>query len=450
MVDARSARTDPFGQSSRVGVLVAADAHPWEAGALEAIAGAGRHLVLVKRCLDLSDLLATAATGSAQVALVSSRLSGLDADAVDRLAGQGVRVVAVVPERPPSARVPEEEVDEHTRLLRTGVSRVLRADAVAAIAESLLDAADADPPSEPLGTQARGKGAITAEAAVGPAGDGPERQGRLVAVWGPTGAPGRTTVAVGIAAEAAARDSHVTLVDADPYGGTAGQHLAVLEEVSGLLAATRLANSGQLDPAALSRVAREVAPRMRLVTGLPRPDRWVEVRNQAFRTVLATARRLDQLVVVDTGFALPGAPRDPYSSAPGRDDMTAAALAEADDVVVVASADPVGLTRLARSLRDLLDVRPDGPGHVVVNRMRPTLGWSERDICYLVGGVSPGASVTFLPDDRAAADRALVSGRSLVESGDSPLRRGIAAVVDQVLREPAVGVVARRRCRRGR
>jgi hypothetical protein len=113
-----------------------------------------------------------------------------------------------------------------------------------------------------------------------------------------------------------------------------------------------------------------------------------------------------------------------------------AAIEEADDVVVVASADPIGLTRLARSLRDLLDLRPGGPSHVVVNRMRGTLGWTERDIRYLVGGVTPGAAVTFLPDDRAAADRALVSGRPLVECGDSALRRAVAAVVDLLLGAP--------------
>ena len=31
-----------------------------------------------------------------------------------------------------------------------------------------------------------------------------------------------------------------------------------------------------------------------------------------------------------------------------------------------------------------------------------------------------------LPEDRIAVDRALVSGRTLLESGDSPLRRAMA------------------------
>jgi MinD-like ATPase involved in chromosome partitioning or flagellar assembly len=399
---------------------VAADASAWEATALDSIAAAGRHLTLVRRCLDLTDLLATATAGTADVALVSSRLRGLDADVVGRLLAQGVRVVAVIPGG--ASAVTEHEVGEPERLQRSGVTRVVGGDEVAAVADVLREAVDLWE-----GTEGPADWGPPEPATVE---DPPERTGRLVAVWGPTGGPGRTTLAVGIAAEAAHRGLSVSLLDADPYGGAAGQHLAVLEEVSGLLAATRLANMGTLDAAALARVAREVMPGLRLVTGLPRPDRWNEVRSQAFREVLSVARRLDELVVVDTGFGLPEPTVDVFGGGPARDDMTLAAIEEADEVVVVASADPVGLTRLARSLRDLLDLRPGGPSHVVVNRMRGTLGWTERDIRYLVGGVTPRATVTFLPDDRAAADRAMVTGRPLVEGGDAPLRRAVAAVVD--------------------
>ena len=64
---------------------------------------------------------------------------------------------------------------------------------------------------------------------------------------------------------------------------------------------------------------------------------------------------------------------------------------------------------------------------VVVNRMRDSLGWSRRDIVGMVEGYVRPAGVHFLPEDRAAADRALVAGRSLVELGDSaagPRRHG--------------------------
>jgi hypothetical protein len=70
---------------------------------------------------------------------------------------------------------------------------------------------------------------------------------------------------------------------------------------------------------------------------------------------------------------------------------------------------------------------------VVVNRMRPTLGWSEKDIAGMVEGFTRLTGLHFLPDDRAAVDRALVAGRTVVEVGDSALGRGIAAMVDSLV-----------------
>ena len=93
----------------------------------------------------------------------------------------------------------------------------------------------------------------------------------------------------------------------------------------------------------------------------------------------------------------------------------------ADEVVVVGNADPVGLSRLARGLVELRDLTGGAPVRVVVNRMRPTLGWSEKDIAGMVEGFTRLTGLHFLPDDRAAVDRALVAGRTVVESGDSAL-----------------------------
>ncbi len=77
--------------------------------------------------------------------------------------------------------------------------------------------------------------------------------GRVLVVWGPAGAPGRTTVAVGLASEIAAAGHECLLLDVDAYGGAVAQHLGVLDEVSGLLAAARAANAGQLDEDRLER-----------------------------------------------------------------------------------------------------------------------------------------------------------------------------------------------------
>ena len=244
----------------------------------------------------------------------------------------------------------------------------------------------------------------------------------MVAVHGAAGAPGRTTVAIGLAAERARVAGRCVLIDADPHGGAVAQHLGVLEEVSGLLAAARLVNAGALDAAALVRCRRQVVDGLELLTGLPRPDRWIEVRGGVLDEVLACSVGTGD-VVVDTGFSLEDdADLDRGQS---RNQLTLDAVAFADEVIVVGSAEPTGLARLARTLVDLRDAT-DAPVRVVVNRMRDSLGWSRKDITAMVEGYARPLGVHYLPEDRPTTDRALVTGRSVVELGDSALRRGLS------------------------
>ncbi|HET9860640.1 MAG TPA: hypothetical protein VFQ19_12745 [Nocardioidaceae bacterium] len=418
--------------NGRIPVLVAAGGAGWEAAALQHLATAGPGIVLLKRCVDLNDLLATATTGQAGVALLAHALPGLDGDSVELLRRSGVGLVLVA-----------EPVDlgdgEEARLRRLGVRHVLDSTDLSSLAGTVVSAAEDSGPAAPAPVDDPGG---TSEREVGTA--------RTIAVWGPAGAPGRTTVAVNLAAELAARDLETFLLDVDGYGGAVAQHLGVLDEMSGLLAASRMANAGQLDPARLGALARAVNPYLRLLTGLPRADRWTEVRDTAFEQLLDQARTLARYVVLDTSFCLEEDARASFGSgAPQRNAMTLASLEQADEILVVGSADPVGLARLARGLVDLLEAVPGSSLRVAVNRARPSLGWGEKEVRAMIEGFVTPRSVHFLPDDRAAADRALVAGKALVELGDAPLRRAVGALADAVAGTPAAGRTGpRRRLRR--
>lgn len=421
--------TPPRGPA-RVAVLVAAAGAPWEADALDRLERGGPGVGLARRCVDLTDLLATASTGLASVAVVSPTLPGLDADSVGTLRRCGLGVVLV--------GAPDDlQDDEVERMRRLGIEHLLSSTALARLADTVIAAAaDAAPLSEP-----------DLDDDAGPT--EPTDRGRVLAVWGPAGAPGRTTVAVGLATELARSGREAFLLDVDPYGGTVAQHLGVLDEVSGLLAAARSANSGLLDADRLAGFARQVGDRLRVLTGLPRPDRWPEVRPAAFADLLEQASLVAEHVVLDLGFSLEADPVDPFGgSAPQRNEMTLTGVQRADEVVVVGAADPVGLARLARGLVELRDVVPGVRPRVVVNRTRSSLGWSDREIRGMVEGFVTPLDVHFLPDDRAAADRALMAGQSLAESGDSPLREAVGALAHGVL--GGSGRPAARRRRLGR
>ncbi len=388
-------------------LLVVASGGAWEPEALRVL-GERTAMVVLKRCVDLPDLLASATSGQAQVAVLGAATTGLDVAAVDHLRRHGVRPVAVCEQA--------ELDDVRVRLRRIGVPAVVGDGDLDALPDAVVRVvAQAD-------TQ---EVAPLPEAALDP---GPGARGRAIAVWGPAGAPGRTLVAVAIAAELARRRRPTLLVDADPYGGTVGQVLGVMDEVSGVLAAGRWAVSGQLAERFTS-VQRGLGPCLSVITGLPRPERWTELRPEALDEVVDLGRRQGD-VVLDTGFSLEDDPARQGGGRPQRNQATLGALEAADEVLVVGAADPVGLSRLARGVVELRELLPATPVRVVVNRMRPSLGWSEKDVAQMVRGFARVDSLHFLPEDRVGVDRALVAGRSLLEGGESTLTRAVAGLVD--------------------
>jgi len=390
-------------------VLVLAAGAGWESAALQRIEER-RELALLRRCVDVEEMLATAAAGQAEVALVGADAPGLDAHAVDQLHRHGLRVVAVVPDGPAGEQARE-------RGLRAGVAALTSAGDLAGLAEALVAP---EPPRPVVVPGIAGPRAAEGEPA-------PERisasgaSGRVLVIWGASGAPGRSTVAAALAAELARRERATLLVDADPYGGAIAQQIGILDEVSGLLAAARLAASGDL-ATALPGVVRMIGGHLGVVTGLPRPDRWRELRGPVLAELLSAASATGD-VVVDTGFDLEESDRN---------QLTHTALERADEVLVVGAADPVGLTRLARGLAELRE-RGHTASQVVVNRMRPSLGWTQREVAQMLGRLVPGTVPVFLPDDRAGVDRALVTGRTLLEAApDGPLAVAVAALADRV------------------
>lgn len=416
-------------QGERVGVLLAGGGASWEVEALRLLDTDPGRVVLLKRCVDLPDLLASASTGQARVAVASAELPGLDVDSVGRLRAAGVGLVVVAATPDPVPVLP----GTHETLPAAELDRLLAA---------VLDAAEAAGGAG--GREPRTGASVGAPQPAPPESAGP---GRLVAVWGPAGAPGRTTVAVGLAASVA-RSHDTLLVDADPYGGAVAQHLGVLDELSGLLGAARLANAGRLDVERLAATAREVGPRLRVLTGLPRADRWPEVRESAFDAVLQAARSLSQVVVVDLGFSLEESGAGFGVGGPQRNQMTVSALDRADEVVVVGSSEPVGLARLARGLVELAETVPVAP-RVVVNRVRSSLGWGEREVRAMIEGFVSPRGVHFLPYDLDAADRAVMAGRPVTDVEGSVLARAVAELGAVVAgRAPAVG--ERRRALRRR
>ncbi|MDM7831715.1 AAA family ATPase [Cellulomonas edaphi] len=392
-------------------------------GVLTAIRGAAESLVVqaleahgqlqvTRRCADATELLAAAEAGLGRVAVVSGHLEHLDREAVDALHAAGVLAIGLADPTGPWAV---------ERLRGAGADEVLTEphdDATAAdVVDAVLRVLDATPAPRP------------APVPTHPA--APAERGRVVAVWGPAGAPGRTTVAVNLAAELASRGAPVLLADADTYGGSVAQVVGLLDEAPGLAAAVRQAGQGLLDPTTLARLSPFVATDLRVLSGTSRADRWPELSSSALESVWSVARDVARWTVVDTGFCLEQDELLSYDTrAPQRNAATLRTLEAADVVVVVGAGDPVGIQRLVRGLSELSELGLAGTRLVVVNRVRASVAGPRpaEAVAQALARYAGVRDAILVPEDRAATDTALLEARTLREvAPGSPERRAIAA-----------------------
>ena len=267
------------------------------------------------------------------------------------------------------------------------------------------------------------------------------RRGLVIAVWGPAGAPGRTSLAIALAAEVA--DAHaarsggqttIALADADTHAASIAPALGLLDEAPGFAAACRLAGSGALDPPQFERIAQQHRAgrgEIHVLTGLGRASRWPELSAERVSGVLTAARDWAAVTVVDVAA---GFEHDEELmtdlNAPRRNAATIEVLRSADLVVAVGAADPIGLSRYLRAHADLAELVEPDRVHTVINKVRSSaIGLNPaaqvRQTLARFGGIE---AAVLVPWDPAGFDAALLSGRPLLDA--APRSAARAAIRD--------------------
>ena len=280
--------------------------------------------------------------------------------------------------------------------------------------------------------------------AASPAGD--ERGGRIVLVWGPHGAPGRSTVAASLAHGLAASGGAI-LVDADVEAPSLVQLLGMPEDSSALAGATRLATHGRLDAESFQRVLAPVGGGLCLLGGLGRSGRWRELPPASMTEVWLQCRRAAAWTVVDVAGGPVDDEVDDFTLEPGRGAVTADLVAHADVVLVVGGADPVGVRRLLQLLDEMgASMNPAGRVEVVINRVRasaagPSPQQALREALARFGGLE---DIVLLPDDAVTADACLLRGCTVLEGAPtSALGKALSALVDRI--DPQVAAARKNR-----
>ncbi|MDQ1606017.1 MAG: hypothetical protein QOJ18_384, partial [Microbacteriaceae bacterium] len=270
--------------------------------------------------------------------------------------------------------------------------------------------------------------------------------GQVIAVWGPAGSPGRTTLAINVAAEIAAAGYTVALADVDTHSGSIAPALGLLDEAPGFAAACRLAGADSLTHSELERIGQRYLSsggNFWVLTGIGRPNRWPELSGDRVVATLRECRSWVDFTIVDTGSSLEN--DEEISSdlfAPRRNAATISALREADEVIAVGSADPVGLSRFLRAHADLVETLETEQVTVVMNKIRASaIGLNPAgqvaQTLQRFGGI---ASPVLVPHDQSSLDAAILDGKTLLDSAPkSAARMAIRQFVEsRLLPQPDV------------
>lgn len=234
----------------------------------------------------------------------------------------------------------------------------------------------------------------------------------VIAVSGPFGSSGKTTVAINIALELSLEKARVLLIDADTLGPSVANHFLLTEQPPGLGAALRISNQQRFDLEQLERVSFQFQKSsLRIMPG-SQSLHGKSFEESAISSMLAIARQGFDYTVVDlTGLALEDQSQQAF--------LTRTILAQADKSILVALADPVGIFRLLNAEQTVLDITSEPL--LVVNRVRNSvISQARSEIAITLQRLSSLEPKAYLPDDPSHIDQALRTGvpaASLSRSG---------------------------------
>ncbi len=336
------------------------------------------------RCLDGPSLVQQAVVGSADVVLASAGLHRLTGASLIAVREAGVPMILL-------AGAGEAEAYD-------GLSYVLPAASdgpviIAALHEAIRRGAVASQATADNPSTLRGVA------------DGYRGNSEVIALVSGKGAPGTTTVAIGLAAALGARGTSVLLIDGDLRGGSIGPYLDLdpRRGLSGLSVGPIDRPEGVLDELQDGRD-------FSILTGVERPEAQERLKPERIAgTVSALQERFD-VILIDAGETLSG-----VTSPAG-----AAFLRSAERVLLVTTADLLGLWNARAALRfvtESLGIPPEAAS-AVVNRRNGSGEYGPLEVERALGI----RVVAAIPDDPRAARRSRADQAPITAAGGKAAR----------------------------
>lgn len=368
-------------------------------------------LKIVRRCRDITEILAASAAQLVDIAIIDTEIIDLDAAARQDLTQAQTTVVALAP------------VDDLELLTHWGGISVLAktdprlpeitdsdTDRILALVMQLMMPPPPPSPQAPSHPPASPQNDTPDAATVA------QKSGKVVAVWGPPGSTGKSSMVVNLASFLRGY-GEVLLIDADTVDSCLVQMLGISLETSGLVQACRLAQLGHLNQRNFAEVVTNVGSQVDLLSGLNKGNRWREISDKPLAAVVEWAREKYSWILVDLAPGFEDTADPLAGMGASRFAAQTAVLSVADLVLEVGLADPVGLRRLVVNH----DQAVAGnlwhcPALVVVNRARAGVAGShwDKSISQALAQFLPEIPGVCIRDASEDFDRALVAGCDIV------------------------------------
>jgi MinD-like ATPase involved in chromosome partitioning or flagellar assembly len=265
---------------------------------------------------------------------------------------------------------------------------------------------------------------VVPKPADGAAGDPDPPPARVIAVTGGAGSPGRTTVAINLAAALGAAASTV-LVEADLCAPALAAYLDRDPSRNLCTLAHAVREDARAWDAALADELQPLShhsPSASVLCGPPKHEMRASIAPAFLERLIAELKRRHRYVVIDVGPELLGIDA---AAANHR-----AVLASAQQVIVVAAADLVGLWHARTALNQLerqLSIEPR-TANLLLNRHDSRYHHAQTEVEWHLG--APVAAV--VPFDHHGVQRALAEQRPLVVDPNSRASRALLSLAERI------------------
>ncbi len=254
----------------------------------------------------------------------------------------------------------------------------------------------------------------------------------VIAVHGPPGSTGKSSIALNLAYEFAELGKNTLLIDLDTHSPSIAQLMSITEPSAALAGCARLIRQSRFDREHLNRLSVNIKHRranFRLLAGLSSPRRWGEISPETVTQLLNLARYEFELVILDLSSDIEDnltSNTQPIS----RNSATRAALKASDFAITIVNRSTLSLSRYLNDFAELQEIQPNRL--LLLNRSE-----SNQKIATTLKALTKESIFATIPDDPTSFELAESEHLPLaLARRKSPARNAIAAIANKLLECP--------------